>query len=212
VIAARSAVGKLVLGVWGVGILVVGASLMAGHLVSLPVPRATDSRLRASLAAGPGVALGEVRWSAHHVLYQGCGCSQRVLSHLLERRARTDLVETVVYVRDPATPDTTEQAAASVEALHAGFGFEPSTPAELERRYAVESAPFLLIADGAGQVLYAGGYTERSGSQQLKDTDIIDGLEAGRPMGALPVFGCAVSSRVQQAIDPLGLKYKRGGS
>jgi hypothetical protein len=210
VIAARSAVGKLILGVWGVGILVVGASLMAGHLVSLPVPRVTDSRLRASLAAGPGVALGQ--WSAHHVLYQGCGCSQRVLAHLLKRHARPGLVETVVYVRDPAASDTTEQASASAEAPRAGFGFETSTPTELEHRYAVESAPFLLIADGAGQVRYAGGYTARSGSQQIEDTEILDGLQAGRPVGTLPVFGCAVSSRVQQAIDPLGLKYKRGGS
>jgi hypothetical protein len=202
--------GRLVLGVWAAGILAVGASLMAGHLVSLPVPRATDSRLRASLAAGPGVAKG--RWSAHHVLYQSCGCSQRVLAHLLERRARPDLVETVVYVRDPGAADATGLAALRAQVQRAGFGFEPSTPAELERRYAVESAPFLLVGGGAGEVLYAGGYTERSGSQQIQDTEIIDRLEAGHPRGALPVFGCAVSSRVQQAIDPLGLKYKRGGS
>jgi len=209
-IAARSVVGRLFLGLWGVGILVVGASLMAGHLVSLPVPRATDSRLRASLAAGPGVIQG--RWSAHHVLYQSCGCSQRVLAHLLERRARPDLVETVVYVRDPASPDAAQQAAVSAQTRGAGFGFESSTPAELERRYSVESAPFLLVGDGSGQVRYAGGYTARSGSKEIEDTKIIDGLEAGHRMDALPVFGCAVSSRVQQAIDPLGLKYKLGGS
>lgn len=202
-------VGRLFLGVWGAGILVVGASLMAGHVVSLPVPRATDSRLRASLAAGPGVVKG--RWSAHHVLYQSCGCSQRVLSHLLKRRARPDLVETVVYVRDPAATDASEPATVGAEVQRAGFGFETSTPAELERRYAVEAAPFLLVGDGSGAVRYAGGYTARSGSAQIEDGEIIDGLQAGRPMGALPVFGCAVSSRVQQAIDPLGLKYARGG-
>jgi hypothetical protein len=203
-------VGKVVLAVWGAGILVVGASLMAGHLISLPVPRATDSRLHASLAAGPGVTQG--RWSAHHVLYQSCGCSQRVLAHLLERQARPDLTETIVYVRDPGASNATELAALRAQARRAGFGFEPSTPAELEQRYAVESAPFLLVGDRSGEVRYAGGYTVRSGSNQIEDTDIIDKLEAGRAMAALPVFGCAVSSRVQQAIDPLGLKYRRGGS
>lgn len=182
---------------------------MAGHLVSLPVPSATDSRLRTSLATGPGVTKG--RWSAHHVLYQSCGCSQQVLAHLLERRARPDVMETIVYVRDPAVADAAELAAVGAQAQRAGFGFETSTPKELERRYAVESAPFLLVGDGSGRVLYAGGYTRRSGSKQIEDTDIIDGLEAGHRMSVLPVFGCAVSSRVQQAIDPLGLKYRRVG-
>jgi hypothetical protein len=209
-VITRSIIGKVFLGVWSVGILVVGASLMAGHLVSLPAPRATDSRLRAGLAAGPGVVKG--RWSAHHVLYQSCGCSQRVLAHLRQRRARPDLEETVVYVVDPGSPDPVQLAAVRAEAQAAGFGFESSTPAELERRYAVESAPFLLVGDGSGEVRYAGGYTARSNSPQIEDTGIIDGLKAGRPMGALPVFGCAVSSRVQQAIDPFGLKYKRGGT
>jgi hypothetical protein len=203
-------VGRFALGLWGVGILVVGASLMAGHLVSLPVPKVTDSRLRSSLGPGPGVIQG--RWSAHHVLYQSCGCSQRVLAHLLERRARPDLVETVVYVRDPSSSDVAERDAVSAKVRVAGFGFESSTPAELESRYAVESAPFLLVGDGSGGVRYAGGYTERSGSKQIEDIAIIDGLKAGRKMGALPVFGCAVSSRVQEAIDPLGLKYKRARS
>jgi hypothetical protein len=202
-------VGRLVIAVWGVAILVVGASLMAGHLVSLPVPRRTDQRLRASLTGTPGVAPG--RWSAHHVLYQSCGCSQRVLAHLLERRARTDLVETIVYVRDPSAPDPGELIKVGDQARLAGFGFEASTSAELERRYAVESAPVLLVGDGAGQVLYAGGYTERSGSKQIQDVAIIDGLEAGHQMTALPLFGCAISSRLQQAIDPLGIKYKRQG-
>jgi hypothetical protein len=203
-------VGRAALGLWGLGILVVGASLMAGHLVSLPAPKVTDSRLRSSLGAGPGVVQG--RWSAHHVLYQSCGCSQRVLAHLLERRARPDLVETVVYVRDPSSSDVTERDSVSAKVRLVGFGFEASTPAELESRYAVESAPFLLVGDGSGGVRYAGGYTERSGSKQIEDIAIIDGLKAGRKMAALPVFGCAVSSRVQEAIDPLGLKYRRGSS
>ncbi|HMC93192.1 MAG TPA: hypothetical protein VKO16_00325 [Polyangia bacterium] len=203
-------VGRAALGLWGVGILVVGASLMAGHLVSLPAPKVTDNRLRSSLRAGPGVVQG--RWSAHHVLYQSCGCSQRVLAHLLERQARPDLVETVVYVRDPSSSDLTERDAVSAQARLAGFGFEASTPAELESRYAVESAPFLLVGDGSGGVRYAGGYTDRSGSKQIEDIAIIDGLRAGRKMATLPVFGCAVSSRVQEAIDPLGLKYRRGSS
>jgi hypothetical protein len=203
-------VGKLVLAAWGVGILVVGASLMAGHVVSLPAPKATDQRLRASLAGAKGVDRG--RWSAHHVLYQSCGCSERVLARLLERRARSELVETIVYVRDPGAPDPAELAQVGDRARLAGFGLEASTPAELERRYAVESAPFLVVGNSAGQVLYAGGYTERSGSKQIKDVAIIDELEAGHQVATLPVFGCAVSGRVQEAIDPLGIKYKRKGT
>jgi hypothetical protein len=192
---------------WGVGLLVVGAFLMAGHLLSLPVPSATDRRLHATLAAEPTTG---GRWTAHHVLYRSCGCSDRVLSHLLERKARGDLVETVVYVHDGGPADSNDLGAKRAELQRAGFGFEPLTPDELEQRYRMESAPSLLVADASGTVRYAGGYTDRSGGTEISDVAIIERLKSGADVKALPVFGCAVSGRLQQALDPLGLKYKRG--
>lgn len=206
--AART-LGSLALGAWAVGIAVIGAFLMAGHLVSLPTPSlanaSTNRRWETTLAARPAADKG--RWSVTHVLYQACGCSTRVLAHLIGRRVLPDLVETVVYVHEGHAKDA-PRLAADAEKIHgAGFRFEQLTPVELERRYEVEAAPMLVIADPQGHLRYAGGYTERSGANQINDTIIVDHLRSGQAVSPLPVFGCAVSRRVQNAIDPLGLKY-----
>jgi hypothetical protein len=196
------------LGTWGVGLVVVGAFLMAGHLVALPSPAIAGDRLRATLLARPQADQGH--WSATHVLYEGCGCSNRVLSRLVGRGARHDLVETVAYVHDGGGPAAVAALQATQARIqNAGFHFEALTPLELERRYQVESAPLLLVADAQGRAHYIGGYTDRSGGKQINDVEIIGKLLGGERVAVLPVFGCAVSSRVQQAIDPLGLKYDR---
>lgn len=184
---------------------------MAGHLVSLPAPSLSDGmtieRLESTLAARPGADRG--RWSATHVLYQSCGCSGRVLAHLLDRRALPELFETVVYVRDDGPPGPS-LAATQKQIEGAGFRFEPVTPRVLGERYQIESAPLLVIADPQDRVRYAAGYTDRIGAKEIKDLAILDGVRDGRTVAALPVFGCAVSRRVQEAIDPLGLKYRTG--
>ena len=210
--AAARIFGRLALGAWAVGIVVIGAFLMAGHLVSLPTPSlanaSTNRRLEATLAARPAADQG--RWSATHVLYQACGCSTRVLAHLVDRRARPDLIETVVYVHE-GDPEGASLLATDAEKIRgAGFRFEPLTPVELEQRYEVEAAPMLVVADPQGHVRYAAGYTDRSGAKQIDDVTIVDHLRSGQAVRPLPVFGCAVSHRVQEAIDPLGLKYRGG--
>jgi hypothetical protein len=183
---------------------------MAGHLLSLPAPALADEKLTATLSAR--LASKNGRWSVFHVLYQGCACSSRVLSHLIERRARTDVDESVIYAHDAddsaaATAATLSTTAANVRG--AGFLFEALTPSELAARYQIESAPLLLVADPQGAVRYAGGYTDRSGAKQISDIAIIDRTSHGDVPRSLPIFGCAVSRRLQGAVDPLGLKYAK---
>lgn len=201
--------GTAVLGAWAAAILIVGAFLMAGHLVSLPAPAMAGERLTTAVAGKAALAKG--RWSALHILYDGCGCSSRVLAHLLARGPRSDLQETVIYAGEPGAggPAAPSGTSTNDQVRRAGFQFEALTPAELEARYQVEAAPIMVIADPRGAVRYVGGYTDRSGAKQINDLAIIDQLESGGAVPALPVFGCAVSRRVQDAIDPLGLKYRK---
>lgn len=180
---------------------------MATHVVALPVPPSEDGRLRAAFASGPGVAAG--KWTAVHVLYESCGCSRRVFTHLVERKARPDLLETIAYVSDGSDSDAEPERRAGEQA---GFRFEHLQPGELERRYRVESAPSLLVADAGGDVRYTGGYATRMGANRFDDLEILGALRAGRKVEARPVFGCAISGRLQQALDPLGVKYKGGSS
>jgi hypothetical protein len=194
------------LAIWALAVLVVGAALMAPHVIALPVPADGDGRLALAMRSLPGAVPG--RWTALHVLYQGCGCSARVFDRLIGRHARADLNEDVLFVRDASPADADVEKTAE-RARAAGFHFESVTPVELQQRYAIESVPVLVVADSQGQIRYSGGYTERSGAVEVEDAAIIDGVRAGRTIEPLPVFGCAVSSRVQEAIDPLRLKYVR---
>jgi hypothetical protein len=202
--------GRAAIFAWAAAALVMGSFLLAGHVVALPGPGAGAERALAVWASASPDAKG--RWAARHVLYQSCGCSNRVLARLLARGARADVTETVVYVSDAAGADAAAIEAVRADVARAGFRFEPVTPVELERRYSVESAPLLLVTDGEGRLLYNGGYTDRSGGVTIADASIINDLRAGRQVDPLPIFGCAVSSRVQRAIDPLGLKYGRGAN
>ena len=206
----KAVVGKVILGTWGIGILTVGAFLMAGHVVSLPTPAVASQRIEADpFPRRPGA---EQRWSARHVLYQACGCSSRVLEHLLKRGARPDLNESVIFVRNQeAAPEAaTLRATVADDVRRMGFRFESVTPLELEARYHIESAPLLSVFDPSGQARYVGGYTDRSGGGLIHDLDIVDKLRGGQVATKLPVFGCAISLRLQKAIDPLGLKYQAG--
>jgi hypothetical protein len=202
----RRALGVAMLSVWAVVVLVVGAALMAPHVVALPVPAADGSRLALAMHSLPGANAG--RWSALHVLYEGCGCSARVLTHLMARHARADLNEQVLFVRDAPQADPGLEETA-VRARGAGFGFASVTPGELEQRYQIEAVPLLVVADAAGHIRYSGGYTEKSGVVEVDDVPLIDGVRSGRSVEARPVFGCAVSSRMQEAIDPWRIKYSR---
>jgi hypothetical protein len=198
--------GAAMLTVWAAAVLVVGAALMVPHVIALPAPATKDGRLALAMRSLAGTTPG--RWTALHVLYQGCGCSARVFAHLTARHARADLNEDVLFVRDAPHEDADVEKSA-VRARGAGFGFQSVTPLELQQRYEIESVPLLVVADTSGRIRYSGGYTEQSGAVEVKDTSIIDGVQAGRTVEPLPVFGCAVSSRMQDAIDPLGLKYSR---
>ena len=203
---ARRVLGVAMLSIWAVAVLVVGAGLMAPHVIALPVPALNDGRLALALRTLPGATSG--RWTALHVLYERCGCSSRVLAHLMARRARADLNEQMLFVRDSPQADPGVEDTA-VRARGAGFGFASVTPAELAQRYQIEAVPLLVVADAAGRIRYSGGYTEKCDAVEVDDVPIIDGVRSGRTVYARPVFGCAVSSRMQEAIDPLRLKYSR---
>ena len=182
------------LAVWAAAVLVVGAALMVPHVIALPAPATKDGRLALAMRDLAGTT--PRRWTALHVLYQDCGCSARVFAHLTARHARADLNEEVLFVRDaPQSTTPTSSEGRGSRARSAGFGFEERhAKAELQ---ATLSDRIGAVAGGRGSRDRArirhssGGYTERSGAVEVKDTSIIDGVQAGRTVEPLPVFGCA---------------------
>lgn len=183
------------------GLGLVGMStLMASHFYTLPEPEVTDPQLVARLATLRGeVAPGQ--WQAIHVLYSACRCSQRIFDHLFESERPTDYHETILLVGD----DPSVVARAAI----AHFEIVAVTPRQLAEELHIEAAPLLMVLDPAGQIRYAGGYSERKQGYDALDLEVMEGLKAGATPATLPLFGCGVSKQLQAALDPLGLKYDR---
>jgi hypothetical protein len=197
---ARAFLVRSLFSVWAAIVIVPSAYMMAGHLLTLPVPAEGDPRVAAAVDATRAPD-ERGRWLAVHIMNEDCGCSQRLMTYLLSRRALADVRERIVLIG--------HDDALAKRARDAGFGFEELGPAELTQRYLAESAPMLMVANPAGKLLYVGGYADRRRGPDTKDLDVIHHLQRGERVEKLPLFGCAVSEKLQEDLDPLGLKYPR---
>ncbi|HBP18930.1 MAG TPA: hypothetical protein DEA08_14230 [Planctomycetes bacterium] len=195
---ARGAFLALVFAGWAALTVVVGGTLMVGHWVTLPKPEREDAQLLRGLAElrRPGE---EERWMAVHVLYADCRCSQRILDGFGQQERPAGAVEKVLLVgRHPGFEETAQRL---------GFDLRLLEAPELKQRYAIESAPLLLVIDPEGALRYAGGYTSRKQGLDPQDAQVIAALVAGRDPAELPLYGCGVSRELQDLLDPLGVKY-----
>ena len=181
-----------------------GGVLLIQHLVALPVPGTTSSKLRDQLARELGVDQSRQRrqrWHVMHVMYRACPCSQRTIAHLLssQRPAATD--ELVLIADDEG------RAAAEDERLRGrGYRVRVITPRQLRDDFDLEAAPVLVIARGDGELVYVGGYTRHKQGAAFEDLEILAALrQAGAP-ATLPVYGCPTSERLARSLDPLGLR------
>jgi hypothetical protein len=192
-VAARSwrgRVGGITLAAWFAAMLTVGAGLLARHVVALPAP-ANDSKLAASLQALRQPDEARV-WLAVHVLYSECRCSQRIADHLLTTERPPDWSEIILWVGNLAPDPRLEQR----------FDVRRVGAADLAR-YGIEAAPLLVALDPEGRVQYAGGYSERKQGPVIDDLRILESARRPMRLATLPVFGCAVSERLQRQLAAL---------
>jgi hypothetical protein len=124
-----------------------------------------------------------------------------LFTHLTERARFADADEIVLFVgEDPAKRLSAERA---------GLRFVSASPAGLAARYGIEAAPVLIAFDAAGGLRYLGGYYNHPSTIFPLDEKIHAQLVRGAVPGPLPVFGCAVSPRLQESVDPLGIVYPK---
>jgi hypothetical protein len=172
--------------VWLCAVLILGAALTALHSAALPAP---------VLGQGEGGS-----WRALHVLADDCECSRSVAAELADRGTRRGWREEVVVIGEAPVAD---------DALkNAGFGVRHLS-AEQAAREGFQGAPWLVLRDDTGRVVYSGGYAavRPSPGRKLEDGAIMAALRSGRSVDPLPAFGCATSQRLRQQLDPLHLKY-----
>ncbi len=188
-------VGRGLLWLWGPTSVVLVAAVMVSHLLALPTPEARA--LEAALfAADQGRQVAG--WRAFHVLYADCPCSRRVAESLVARGARDDFSERVLLVG--------HDAGLSRQLGTSGFSVDELTAETLKDRLGIEAAPTFFAVAPDGSVRYVGGYSSyKQGPSQ--DERLLSLVRHGLRPEALPVFGCAVSRRLQAAADPFGLRY-----
>jgi len=183
--------------VWIAGFVVVGAYLLAPHLLTLPVPVPADPALVHSVAQRLPSQHG---WLVLHVLDQDCQCSLRVLDHLLAGPRPAGVAERVVLIASAPDP-------ARIAAIRArGFDLDVVAPEALGERYHLSAAPLLLVVDPADAIRYLGGYTQRKQAGDIRDAAIITAVTRGERVQPLPTFGCAVGAALSATVDPLGIR------
>lgn len=179
---------RVAFGVWAVAMTGLGALLLSKHAIALPVPPKEDPALAAAVESQGG-------WSALHVLYAKCRCSQRIVDHLVETQRPADVRERVLLVGDDGTFTRRLESA--------GFTVMSATADELRDRYHVEAAPLFVVSGPQGDVRYAGGYTREKQGADIRDLAIVEELRADRSPERLPTVGCAVSNELRAVLNPL---------
>ncbi|WP_226664322.1 TlpA family protein disulfide reductase [Microbulbifer aggregans] len=141
-----------------------------------------------------------------HFFTPTCSCSQVVMAQLLERQplSANGQAEVVVLLDDHGQEAARQLREHGYQVLHLA---SPESGGEASSL--VSAVPLLVVFDGSGDVLYAGGYSDRTITpfSQLDLQEMIVRINSGDMPAPLPVRGCAVSRAYQEILDPLGLKY-----
>jgi hypothetical protein len=173
---------------WFAAMLVLGAGLLAKHLIALPAP-ARNEQLALALSALRGPE-ARGNWLAVHVLYAECRCSQGVLAHLASTKRPDGWAEVVLWVG----------ASSSDPRLDQHFHVKKVTAPELSR-LGIDAAPLLVVLDPQDHIHYIGGYSQRKQGPVVDDLRIFDEAQRSATLAGLPVFGCAVSDRLKRQIS-----------
>jgi hypothetical protein len=135
-------------------------------------------------------------WGMIHVLGRGCGCSEFVQDYLIKRKAQKNIRETIIFIGNAARKRELEKA---------GYHF-----AEAQNvNGLIKGVPMLLIYNNNGQVIYSGGYAQKTITPftQIQDLKILQAAKSEQNLKEYSVMGCAVSKKLQNLLDPLNLKY-----
>ena len=192
----KELLGKVLLAGWIVLSLVGLSSLSLSHMAAMPKPDDGSRLERAMLALPrkPGQNLFV------HVIYAGCSCTERLFAHLLQRGPFPGTDEVVLFIGEDAEKQRS--------ARRAGFEFISMSPAALADRFGLEAAPILAAFDTADRLRYVGGYYNHPAALLPLDQRILRQVIDGASPPVLPVFGCAVTERLQGSVDPLGIVYR----
>jgi hypothetical protein len=189
----RVSINAWLFGGWAGAVVLAGGALMSFHQ-----PFVTPGER----ILGLGRVVDGGGWRMLHVVSGSCGCSQKVMRHLLERGPMPGVQEEVVVV-DGGEPYLDGSAGLMAGLAQAGFAVSHLAAAEVPADAGLHGVPLLVVAKPGRSVVYVGGY----GAGGDQDGAIVRALRADQKATPLAVVGCAVGARVRREADPLHLKY-----
>ncbi len=138
-------------------------------------------------------------FTVSHFLNPDCGCSSKVMEHLIERGSIQDLEETIYFIgREDQTADRLRARGFKILVVPEDLALAD---------FQVEAVPLLRIAS-RDRVIYAGAYgKDQKHSRKYDDLAIIEAARHGEGREGLPMFGCINGKVRKSKIDFLGLKY-----
>jgi hypothetical protein len=184
---------RMLFAAWTVAVIVLG-----GVFTSYHQPLRTPSDQILSIAPKPAAP----GWRAVHFLSASCGCSQRVMRHILSRPQFDGFTEQLVLVDDheaplPDSDDLIQQLRAR------GFASRRVEVRDIPEGVGLRGVPLLVVASPEGHIAYIGGY----GNHSDQDANIMQKVRSGAVASALPIVGCAVGRSLRSRVDPFHLKY-----
>jgi len=183
---------------WMFAAWAVASILVGGALTSFHQPFREPDASILSLGRQP-VRPG---WRALHLLSGSCGCSQRVMQHLLQRRL-LDGVEEEIVVVDGDAPYLPGSSLLLAGLEGEGFTVSHIAAKDLPQETGLHGVPLLVFASPANKIAYVGGY----GSTEDRDGEIFEQIRSGHAPKAFAVLGCAVGRGLRRNADPFHLKY-----
>lgn len=120
--------------------------------------------------------------SIYHFAADECRCSERLLAYLAARKPKDGASEVVVYIG--------KRQAIHRQLESAGYElrFEETPEAT-----GVAAAPWLLVRDSGGRIVYSGGYEPAP----YWESRILFHVEHRVRQAALPTLGCATSKQMR---------------
>ena len=178
---------------WALAVVLVGGILTSFHQPF----RAPDGSIL-SLGKQPP----RPEWRALHILSGSCGCSQRVMQHLLRRRPFNGVAEEIVVV-DGDAPYLSGSSELLAGLAGEGFSVSHVAAKDLPQETGLHGVPLLVFASPVNKIAYVGGY----GSSEDRDGEILEQVRSGQTPTALAVLGCAIGKGLRRNADPFHLKY-----
>ncbi len=193
---SKPVAAKAFFSAWATALLVICSSLMVSHWVALPTPSTANTLIRT--ASTDSFVSQNVQ--VFHVLLKSCPCSRRIAEHLKSRQEILGVDEHIVLVGHDSDTDNYDWTFPDY------FFVRVESADDVSQKLGIESAPLFVVTNGDEELVYSGGYTNRKQGPQIQDTQIITAVLRGERPEPLPVLGCAISKRLKNVIDPLGLK------